>query len=202
MKNSKAGWFYLNKGCLDCLPFSPKSKPIATTNEAQWELVGAGWERTVLSCPSLIRDIWRNTNQSYHWWSHRSDFQDFFCLTFLKWVTSRGITFSTVFYTHKNWSSCEIFRSGTFFWCKAPVHKMEQGYSRNVVSTCCLQALLGIVVLNFPLPHRPKLAGAMGQANCQKKMISSLFSSYFRKPHKQMRFQRTTELARRFLENL
>lgn len=80
-------------------------------------------------------------------------------------------------------SSCEIFRSGTFFWCKALVHKIEQGCSRNVVSACS-EGSLGIVILNFPLPHRPNLAGAMGQANHQKKRICSLFSSYFRKPHK------------------
>lgn len=146
--------------------------------------MGAGWERTVLSCPSLVREMWRNKNQSCHHWSHRSDFQKFFCLTFLKWVTARGMTFSTVFRTHMHCSSCEIFRSGIFFWCEAVVHKMEQGYSRNLVSTCSLQGSLGIVILNFPLPHRPNLPGAMGQAECPKKKICSLFSSYFRKPHK------------------
>lgn len=155
--------------------------------------MGAGWERTALSCLSLIRDMWRNKNQSYHQWSHRSDFQEFFYLALLKWVTVRGMTFSTVFHTY---TKCECVH------VKSLVYKIEQSYSRNLVSTCFLQGSLGTVILNFPLPHKPNLAGAMGQTDHQKKKVCSLFSSYFRKPQKQMRFQRTTELARRFLENL
>lgn len=69
---------------------------------------------------------------------------------------------------------------GHFSWCKALVHKIQQSYSRNLL----LQGSFGTVILNFPLPRRLNLTGAMGQADHQKKKIPSLFSSYFRKPHK------------------
>lgn len=64
-----------------------------------------------------------------------------------------------------------------------------------------MQGPLGIVILNFPLPHRPNLAVVMGQVKRQRK-ICSLLRSYFRNAYKQMRFQRTIELARRSLESL
>jgi len=71
-----------------------------------------------------------------------SDFQKFLCLVLPKGETSRGRTFSASVHTHVLCSSCEIFRSGTFFWCKVLISSLFMRCNKVTPEVWCLDLML------------------------------------------------------------